>query len=179
MESLLKQKPIDCYGAPIPWMNLTVVALLKARLTRDLTMFEYGSGYSTHFFAARVKSIKSVEYDRHWQQLIGKDFPANGELIYIPQDVDGKYCRAVGGGNYDVIVIDGRDRVNCMKQSLSALSPGGVIIFDDSHRTEYQGAFEDARAHGFKVMDIEGLKATGGTSYTTSLIYREQNCLGL
>ena len=36
---------------PVPWMNYPVVEFLNARLNKSIRMFEYGSGYSTRFYA--------------------------------------------------------------------------------------------------------------------------------
>lgn len=63
MDSLKESKPIDANGNPIPWMNFTIIKILEDRLTNDLNIFEYGSGYSTNFYAQKVKAVTSVEYD--------------------------------------------------------------------------------------------------------------------
>ena len=46
---------------------------------------------------------------------------------------------AVEYGN-DLIVIDGRLRAACLAAAMSALRPGGIILFDDSGRARYRGA---------------------------------------
>jgi hypothetical protein len=78
-----------------------------------------------------------------------------------------------------VVVVDGRDRVNCVKQAVSALSPRGVILLDDSQQDKYQEANEFAAAQGFRALDLEGLKATGKGLDRTTLFYRDGNCLGI
>jgi len=61
--SYIEKKPVDRHGEVIPWMSFPVVSILDEKLNADLTMFEYGSGFSTKFYAKRVKSIISLEYD--------------------------------------------------------------------------------------------------------------------
>ena len=51
-------------GTPLPWMNYNAISFLEERLTKDLCLLEYGSGYSTPFFASFVKTVVSVECDR-------------------------------------------------------------------------------------------------------------------
>ena len=61
-----KKKIVSADGEPIPWMNHATVMILKKRLNSELALFEYGSGYSTAFFAALVDHVVSIEYDEVW-----------------------------------------------------------------------------------------------------------------
>jgi hypothetical protein len=181
IRSLQEQRPVGSDGAAVPWMNYSVVALLRARLTKDLRLLEFGSGYSTSFYAKLVGSVTSVEHDQAWIGTVKKTLPDNVELIYQPQDIDGKYCRVIhsSGVGYDVVVIDGWDRVNCIRQSIEALTARGVIVLDDSHRAEYKDGTEYAISRGFAALPLEGLKPTGYGVDQTTLFYRRDNCLGL
>jgi hypothetical protein len=181
MLSLKENKPVNQAGDPIPWMNYPVISLLEERLTNDLNLFEYGSGYSTLFYAKRVRKVTSVEYDQKWFQVVNSQVPNNVTIIYRKKDVDGDYCRAIAstGEQYDVVIVDGRDRMNCVKQSLLRISPYGVILLDDSQLEKYQSAIVMAREMGFKTLHLEGLKATGHKMERTTIYYRQQNCLGI
>lgn len=181
MRSLEENRPVDEDGNPVPWMNHSVIEFLEKRLKNDLELFEFGSGYSTSFYAKLVKRVTSVEYDRSWFQYITTVIPSNVELILREKDVDGEYCRAVTerAEKYDVVIVDGRDRVNCVKQSITALSERGVIVLDDTQRKEYQEALEYARSYGFRTLDLEGLKPTGKNIDRTTIIYKNGNCLGI
>jgi precorrin-6B methylase 2 len=181
MRTSLEKKPVDRDGLEVPWMNYSVVSFLKGRLKKDYRLFEYGSGYSTLFFARLVRSVTSVEHDDGWVQKIRECIPGNVELIHKVNDVDGEYCRAilVTGQKYDVVIVDGRDRVNCIRQSLNALSAGGVIVLDDTHRENYRESFEHAKTKGFSALTIEGFKPKGVGAYKTTIFYRRDNCIGI
>lgn len=181
MRSLEEGRPVTREGKSIPWMNYAVIRILEARLTKDLDLFEYGSGYSTGFYAGLVNSVVSLEYDQEWMKIVEKMVPANASLIYMPKDVDGAYCRAIQstGKKYDVVIVDGRDRVNCVKQSLEYLTERGVLILDDSGRSYYAEGIEFAIARGFRALPIEGIKATGNSIDQTTILYRSGNCLNL
>ncbi len=178
MSSFRSNKPINLEGSPIPWMNLPVVAFLEEKLTKDLKLFEFGSGYSTHFYAKRVKTVTSLEYDQSWFQTVQEQVPSNVNMIFTPNDIDGEYCRTITKSNdrYDVVIVDGRDRVNCIKQAIPCLSEQGLIILDDSSREKYQSGIEFAKNHGFRVLNFQGLKATGFGIDQSSIIYRDGNC---
>lgn len=181
LRSLRQAKPLDANGTPVPWMNYPVVQLLAERLPRDAVLFEFGSGHSTAFWARHVAQVHSIEYDSRWLDLITPTLPANATVRYCEQDRDGHYCRSLAAPCvlFDVVVIDGRDRVNCVLQALSHLADGGVIILDDSSREKYRSAFEATHAAGYKALTITGLKPTGLGTDTTTIFYRPGNCLGL
>jgi hypothetical protein len=181
LKSLKEERPIDRDGAGIPWMNYSVIKFLEKRLTKDLDLFEFGSGYSTSFYARLVKSVTSVEHDEIWHQRIKEKISANVELIKTTLDHDGVYCRTVNASHrkYDVVIVDGRDRVNCIKQSVNALSEKGVILLDDSQHEKYSEGIAYARENGFLNVFFEGLKPCGNATEQTTILYRRNNCLGL
>jgi len=181
METLRRQYPCRPDGSELPWMNYPVIAFLERRLTPDLDLFEYGSGYSTLFFARHVRSTVSVEHDRAWHDKLQPQLPANARLLFVEMDRDGRYCRSIHetGGSYDFVVVDGRDRVNCLRQAVDRLTARGVVLLDDSQREEYAPGIAFARERGFSVLDFEGLKPTGKVIERTTLFYRRENCLGI
>ena len=133
-QSQKERRPIDQNGIPIPWINFPAVRILEERLTKDLSLFEFGGDYSTLFYAKKVRAVTSVEFDKKWLNIIKTQVPDNVNIIFKREDVDGDYCRVIGeiGDRYDVVIVDGRNEVNCIKQSISALSSQGVILLDDS-----------------------------------------------
>ena len=174
-------KPLDADGRPIPWMNYPVIDLLRERLTKDLHLFEFGSGFSTTFYAQLVGHVTSIEYDPDWYEQVSQDAPGNVELKLIAQDVDGDYCRAIGatGRQYDVVIVDGRDRVNCLKQSVNSLNDHGIIVLDDSEREIYREGIDFVHDQGFRSLSFDGQKPTLNGIYQASVFYRSNNCLGI
>jgi len=181
VESFKSGVPCRNDGSPLPWMNYPVIAFLEERLIKDISLFEFGSGYSTKFFAQRVKDVTSVEYDIQWFDKLKESLPANVNLLFREKDVNGKYCRLISEQNrrYDVVVVDGRDRVNCVRTAVECLSERGVVILDDSQREKYKDALEHVAARGFRVLHWEGIKPTSSRTERTSIIYRDGNCLGI
>lgn len=181
LESLRQNRPCDQNGEPLPWMNYPAIDLLRQHLTNDLALFEYGSGYSTLFFAGRVGSVISVEGDKAWIEKLQPELPANAIVRYCPEDSNGDYCRSilVDKQLFDVIIIDGRDRVNCLKQSITKLSKRGILLLDDAQRSEYKSGIDWVVNQGFKHLSLEGLQPNGFEAGRVSLFYREGNCFGL
>jgi len=50
----------------LPWMAFSAIAFLKKIIRPDMQVFEYGSGGSTLFWAARVQQVISIEHDKKW-----------------------------------------------------------------------------------------------------------------
>lgn len=181
IESIKRGYPCDSDGVEVPWMNYSIVNLLKERLSKNLNLFEFGSGYSTLFYSKLVKQVISIEYDQQWFDLMQAKVSDNVSLVFKDKDVDAHYCRAITEyeQQFDVVIVDGRDRVNCLKQAIAKLSDSGVIILDDSARPRYQEALAHGKSLGFRTLSIDGIRPSGAGIYQTTLFYRDGNCLNI
>lgn len=181
LESHLTNTPIDKNGNPIPWMNFAMIGLLKERLKKEHSVFEFGSGYSTCFFAEHCSSVASVEYDPNWVHHVKGMIVGYKHAILVFQEVNDSYPAQASkaGQQFDLIVVDGRMRVECVKQSVNSLKPEGVLLLDDSERERYREAFDFMAGCGFKQLSLEGLKPGAYPGAKTTLFYREGNCLGI
>ncbi|WP_298645748.1 hypothetical protein [uncultured Proteiniphilum sp.] len=54
----------------LPWMTYDALDFLSSICTPDMTIFEWGSGGSTLFFARRCCRIISIEHDQKWSKLL-------------------------------------------------------------------------------------------------------------
>ncbi len=181
MESIKRGYPCKPDGTELPWINYPAIAFLEQRLNRSLTMFEYGCGFSTLFYARLIKKVTSVEHNKIWYERIRTQTPPNVTVLHRAIDEDGQYCRSISNTpeSYDIIVVDGKDRVNCIRQSINRLSDQGVLLLDDSKRLIYAEGFQLMYDNGFRSLDFEGLKPTGLISNRTTVFYRNENCLGI
>lgn len=181
IESCKTKTPCRRDGSPIPWMNYQVIQFLEERLTKDLSLFEYGSGNSTSFYASLVKDVTSVEADEEWLAYVHKSIPSNVNLIRFDLGGGERYCELAARQQrkFDVIVIDAEDRVDCLREAPASLSDRGVIILDDSQREAYSDGIESALQLGFRKLAFEGLKPNGIRAYRTTVFYRDGNCLGI
>lgn len=172
---------VDEAGQPLPWVTYSFIDFIKTRLHKELTIFEYGSGNSTLFYAKRVKRVVSVEHDEAWFNKIVKEKASNAEMIFSQLEKGGEYSQKAKnlGEKFDVIIVDGRDRVNCCKYSVEALSTNGVLVLDDSEREMYQEARTFLIEKGFKELPFTGISPGLFYNKTTSVFYQTANCLGI
>ena len=169
---------IDRDGAPVPWMTYPSISFLDGRIRQDMTVFEYGCGNSTLWWANRVRSVVACEHDREWFAHVKALMPANVTLSQRDLGTGG-YAHLISEyhGEFDIIVIDGRERVECAKNSLQALKHDGVILWDNSDRDEYQVGFDYLVGNGFKRIDFHGIGPIEWIGTCTSIFYKGDNCL--
>ena len=181
IQSVKRMEPVDNNFNQVPWMNYQTINFIKERFKKDFNMFEYGSGYSTIFYANIVNRITSIEYNIDWYNKIKNEIPNNAKLIYENKFNSDCYIFAVKNDDilYDVIIIDGRSRVACLEACIDQLSERGVLFFDDSERDRYRKYFDIAYKRGFRSLDFQGIKPVEPELSCTTIFYRDGNCLGL
>lgn len=125
------QQSLNLFGEPIPWFSYPAIDYLKQFDLRDKTVFEWGSGNSSLFFAERAKKVTSVEHDTEWFELVNKTKKENQILIYKPLT---EYPKSIHDTDdtYDMIVIDGQRRFDCTIECVEKLKENGMIILDNS-----------------------------------------------
>lgn len=175
------KSPVDGDGNPIPWVTYSFIDFIKERLRKQHTVFEFGSGNSTFFYAKYAGLVVSVEHDKDWFEKIVKSKPENSEMIFCELVKGGDYCHMPVKleEKFDIIIVDGRDRVNCCKQAVNALSADGVIVLDDSERDKYRQAVDFLINSGFKHLSFSGISPGLFYRKSTSVFYKSDNCLGI
>ena len=175
------KEPVDENSNPLPWVTYSFIDFIKGRLNKNLKVFEFGSGNSTYFYAKYAEKVVSVEHDRIWYNKLYSSMPENSDLIYCSLSRNGDYCRAALKltEKFDIIIVDGRDRVNCCKQAINALSSNGVIVLDDSEREIYKDGINFLTDNGFKQLSFSGISPGLFYLKSTSIFYRPTNCLNI
>ena len=176
--SFYKKESTDKHNKPLPWYTYPFISFLEPRLSKEMNVFEYGSGNSTIWFSERVSFITSVEHNKGWYDKVKKELPSNVSLVY-KEIQNNCYANEVSssGNKYDFIIIDGVDRNNCVYACINHLTPTGVIIYDNSQRDEYKESINFLISKGFKKLDFWGMTAITPVISCTSIFYKNGNCL--
>ncbi|MEH0157817.1 FkbM family methyltransferase [Limibacter armeniacum] len=180
--SFLQKRPVNKDQCPIPWVTYSFIEFIRPRLHKELNIFEYGSGNSTAFYAERCNSVTSVEHDEEWIKEVKEMLPTNAQLLFrnLKEDPTSYYNAAPESGKqYDIIIVDGRDRVACTKASVSALSSSGILVLDDTERASYQEAIDFMTEKGFKKIDFWGMAPGMVYNKCTTIFYKVDNCLNI
>jgi hypothetical protein len=176
----------DQEGNYLPWFTYPAIEALKNWDLSGKRVFEYGSGYSTLFWAARVKEVVSVEHNRAWYETISKLAPPNARLLLAPIDeveeptaaTREQFKRYAGAidGTFQIIVIDGyarsRVRYDCAQMALPHLDPNGLIILDNSDWLPASAMY--LREAGLIEVDLNGPVPGNDHSQTTSFFFTRE-----
>ena len=105
-------------------------------------MLEFGAGGSTKYLSPRVRHLVSIEHDSDWAAAVSKLGLPNVDLVHVPPEppatpggIPGyrrytEFPRSLGR-SFDVVLVDGRNRVECALAGADLLRPDGVILFHD------------------------------------------------
>lgn len=165
---------------PLPWATFPYIAFIEARLRADLKIFEYGSGASTLYYAQRANRVIAVEHDAGFADALARHLPSHATVLLEELHSDA-YIHAIerDGGEFDVVSVDGRDRVKCLAAAMTRLHPAGVVVLDDAERPEYAAGTTLLVNAGFRRLDFVGLAPGEPGMKSTAVFYRSENCLGL
>lgn len=177
--SFQKQLSVDALDKPLPWLTYPAISFLESAVHKEMCVFEYGSGASTLWWAERVKHVVACEHSKQWHDLLKPEVPGNASLMFCELVPDGDYCRSIHSSDetFDIIVIDGRDRVNCIRQAYSKMKNDGIIILDDSERDRYQPGQDFLLQQGFLRLDFHGIRPIALRSSCTSIFFKTTNFL--
>jgi hypothetical protein len=132
--SIKTQMCVDRTGNPIPWYTYPATEYLSNLNFRDSTVFEYGSGNSSRWWASRCNRLVSIESDKAWYDIIKSslNLPNFEYRLADPP----AYAKAIEGydGAFDVVVVDGIERADCANAAIAHIRRlgGKMLILDNS-----------------------------------------------
>jgi len=146
----------------MPWLVMESIDFIFERINKESTVFEYGSGSSTFWFSKLVSKVYSVDHDPNWfsqmnnlmssQKISNVDLRLSScEMRYVldhDSEVEEQYenySKMISNlevKEFDVILVDGVTRSMCIKESISHLKKGGMLVIDNAERPAYFKAIE-------------------------------------
>lgn len=172
-------KSVDAEGNPIPWFTYGAIELLQERLPKDAVIFEYGCGLGTKWWAKHSLHVDAVEHDQKWYEMISKSMPENVCLNLKELNKGYETASAEFGKKYDVIIIDGKNRMDCVKTAIDHLTNRGVIVYDDTDREKNIGATQFLKDNGFSHLSFRGFSPIEFMKCETSIYYKKGNLLDI
>eukprot|EP01025_Chloroclados_australasicus_P016229 TRINITY_DN18062_c0_g1_i10.p8 TRINITY_DN18062_c0_g1~~TRINITY_DN18062_c0_g1_i10.p8 ORF type:complete len:170 (+),score=12.87 TRINITY_DN18062_c0_g1_i10:917-1426(+) len=132
-------------------MSKSEQALIMSYLNKNVSMLEIGSGYSTLWYSQFVGSYVSIEHDAAWhakvKQMIAQT-PGERNISYNVSPVQWSWGQGEGsekdfkdyldkidvlskGRKWDVVLDDGRARVDVALRVLKYLKSDSIVIIHD------------------------------------------------
>jgi len=173
LQNFNSKAPIDIDKKPIPWTTYSFINFINDYLNVSMEIFEYGSGNSTIYYAERTKHVYTVEHNLEWYNKIKSQLPVNSTIFY--QELNENYEKSISkpGKNFDVIIIDGRRRNNCLHTAINFLNDGGLIVLDDSERNKYSEGINFLLSKGFKKIDFWGISHRYFHNKATTIFFKQ------
>ena len=121
----------------VPWLTDGAIAAMDDYLTPEMNVLEFGAGGSTVWFSKRCRVVP-VGHDRKGFDSNANDTnTSNSQQIVCPRP----YCDVCDrweDGAFDLVLVDGRDRVLCAEKALRLIKPGGLLVVDNYERRHYR-----------------------------------------
>jgi hypothetical protein len=157
----------DMVELDLAWWSYRAIDAVDAHLARldgGASVFEYGAGASTAWLARRSGVVTSVEHDPGFAQFLDPLLADYAHVVLhlvpavtsptpsTPSNRRGHagldfsdYVAAIddADGSFDLVVVDGRARVACVRAALPRLAPGGLVLLDNADREEYSSVVRD------------------------------------
>jgi predicted O-methyltransferase YrrM len=151
-----------------PWLTAQSIRMLEGYLTDTMIGLEWGSGQSTKWFARRLRKLVSIEHDAAWHARISEDLTRAGidnvDYRHLTGGADNPYVSAIAAfpdEYFDVILVDGQYRNQCLEAAVPKIKPGGLIVLDNAD----EGYFSD----GLKGLEQ---RATTNGVWRTDLFFK-------
>lgn len=172
------RRALDAQRRPIPWFTYPAIALLESRVHEDWRVLEFGSGMGTLWWSSRVAEHVAIEHHTGWADMIAAQSQAT--IHRVDGTAPESYLAPTRGMEpFDIIIVDGIYRNECLLAAPALLAFNGVVILDDAHRPEYAMGLNALRAQGFRVLPLYGPQPVSKHPGCTAIIYRPDNPIGL
>lgn len=145
--SSLKAAAVDRRGEPLPWYTYPAIDFLAAQDFTGRSVLEFGGGHSTLWWAKRAASVVALEEDADWYARLSRKLPSNASLISAKYDFDPTLI--ADASRFDVIVVDGLNRMTAAQKAIEHVSSEGFVILDNS-----EGHWGGGGLHGFPIQDL-------------------------
>ena len=171
-------------GQPIPWYTYSSIHFLSAKLalldehdSSKPKIFEFGSGKSTLWWSSRAALVVSVEDNVEWHSYVTQNKPANVSYEFANSRESYIEVFLKQESKFDLIVIDGSHRTDCIVNCFGKLSDKGIVIVDNSDWEEIKALGQIFEELNFRQLEFYGVGLRNGHPWGKYFFYRPNNFL--
>jgi len=126
---------------PTPWMADCEIEIMDSlfEAQRPKRVLEWGAGGSTLYWPPKYDFIETwlaVERDKAFVKALKTQAAKN---VTVKRATGKRYWNQAG--QYDMIIVDGHYRVECLDVARALLAEGGIVVLHDSGRSGYNKAW--------------------------------------
>lgn len=157
-----------------PWLPFRLIDELSERIGPESRVFEYGGGGSTLWFLDRGTEVVTAEHDAEWSRTLATMTQSRRWTLLERSSAASyrDYVEAITDYPdecFDLVVVDGRERVRCARAAMTKVAPGGWLVFDDIDRPRYEVGLETI---GWPRRDVVGFAPAKPTLAYTAVFTR-------
>ena len=129
----------------MPQQEIAVMDFVFHAMKLSCWVLEFGAGGSTLRWGQVVNNWLSIEHNRDWFDRVTESYGTIPIALVSDNDFDAysapaRFENVNYGTKWDVILVDGLYRVECVKKSPQWLAQDGIVILHDASRPEYAEA---------------------------------------
>lgn len=135
-----ERNPVDNINLrAAPWLtddSIDAIEVFIAGRAGVRRILEIGAGSSTPWFAERAEYLLSIEHESAWHKRMVGELEARGlsaDIRHVARPYF-YFLESLPASSFDLILIDGRDRVECLRRGRRLLKADGLLIVDDTER---------------------------------------------
>jgi len=134
LRSAFTYQSIDRDGNPIPWFSYSAIEYLDSLDLSKKDVFEFGTGNSTVYWAKNARSVAGIENNESWLSYVKNQTLKFKNVKLTFEKNKNQYANALSKlkRKFDIIIIDGENRQECVNIAIKQLKRGGLIILDNS-----------------------------------------------
>ena len=120
-----------------PWISREAFEVLDLIISPSDKVLEFGSGKSTSYFASKCSYVYSVESNFQWyKKVVNKltDLSSSNVNIKYAENESEYLDLSFIDNEITILFIDGRYRLQSLKEGLKYASDNAIIIIDNSQR---------------------------------------------
>jgi hypothetical protein len=163
---------VDKNSKKIPWYTYSAIEYLNNIDFSKKSIFEYGSGNSSTYWSNKAKDIISIEHDKEWYEKVKLNLKVNQTLLLKGKNTEYEKSITLIDKKFDVIVIDGIRRVECIKIIEKYLDKeseeGCLVILDNSDRYKETSKYLREKLDMIEI-DFHGFGPINCYTWTTSI----------
>jgi len=141
----VQPKPLEWESLIASPQSFTPLFYHLTKLLKPTRIFEWGPGQSTNVFLRSDDNVKidSYELDMQWADLyynglVGKNASWDNRInVHLRPDPVDYLNTEFHDETFDFVLVDGRDRANCMKEAERIGKTGAIIACHDTQREQY------------------------------------------
>lgn len=130
-------------------LNQSVLDFMDDKIDSTSIVLEFGSGWSSLWFAERCGELFTVETHPAWVRMVEKELQQSGNdnwnMIKCCINMNRYQSKVENGYSYDyetadLVLIDSREdlRRAATEVAWALLKPGGWLLFDDAQRRQHR-----------------------------------------